>query len=479
MALEMHPNRLNEELARLGKALIAQLFVLFKTSFNYSEGHAAIDQPISNLLKVVQEILRRNQEATLRAQGGSLLLGELRLKPDIASLEAGRFVLEEMKRHLVGGISFGAGVTADDLLRFVYAFRDQDAVASTDAYANLLLRMQQRMVANIEVEVQGVERVVDLENLKTVKLQETRRNPGLLYKKALRAMDEVIDNARTGQTLRLRGAKRVVQQMIDLLSNQQVGLLGLTAMRSRDSRTQNHAVNVCILSLVMGSRLGMSKFHLCELGMAALLHDIGKAEISPEILDKPGELTPIERQTLENHPVFGVRKIMMCKGLDAMSSRIITGVFEHHLLADFSGYPRCPSKRLSLFGRIISIADSYDGLTSSRANGRTRLPPDQAVAAMLREAGKAYDQGLLKLFINCVGKYGIGSLLLLDSNELAVVVKNNPVTWENPRVRIIADSHGREVDGEAVDLAHARPHRTIAAVLSPHLFNLDVSRYFT
>jgi len=333
-------------------------------------------------------------------------------------------------------------------------------------------------VTNIEVEVQGVERVVDLENLKTVRLQETKRNPGLLYKKALSAMDEVMDNARTGQTLRLRGAKRVVQQMIDLLSNQQVGLLGLTAMRSHDSRTQNHAVNVCILSLVMGSRLGMSKFHLCELGMAALLHDIGKAEISPEILDKPGELTPLERRTLESHPVFGVRKIMMCKGLDAMSSRIITGVFEHHLLADFSGYPRCPSKRLSLFGRIISIADSYDGLTSSRANGRTSLPPDQAVAAMLGEAGKAYDQGLLKLFINCVGKYGIGSLLLLDSNELAVVVKNNPVTWENPRVRIIADSAGREADGEVVDLAHAKPPRTIAAVLSPHLFKLDVSRYF-
>ena len=222
--------------------------------------------------------------------------------------------------------------------------------------------------------------------------------------------------------------------MIDLLPNNEPSLLGLTTIRSSGRNEQNHAVNVCLLSLVMGRRLGMSKFHLCELGMAALFHDIGKTDIPGDILDKPGELTPQELQTLETHPLYGVKKIMKFKGLDVMSSRIITGVFEHHLLADFSGYPRFPYKRLSLFGRIISIADCYDGLTSSPVHGRAPFPPDKAIRFMLTRAGKAYDRGLLKLFVNCVGIYGIGSLLLLDSNELAVVVENNPSMRENPRI---------------------------------------------
>jgi hypothetical protein len=174
-----------------------------------------------------------------------------------------------------------------------------------------------------------------------------------------------------------------------------------------------------------------------------------------------------------------VKKIMKLKGLDVMTSRIITGVFEHHLLADFSGYPRFPYKRLSLLGRIISIADCYDGLIAPRVSGRNPYPPEKALRFMLTQAGKAYDQGLLKLFINCIGMHGIGSLLLLDSNELAVVVENNPdpALWDNPRVRIIADSEGNEVNGDVLDLARPEPARMIIATLDPHRYKLDVSRY--
>jgi len=487
MALEMSPYRLNDELGRLGKALVAQLFVLFKTSLNYSEGHAALDAPVANVLKVVREIQHTNEEAALRVMGGHLYLAEQRLKHDAAGFEASRFVMEEMKRHLVGGISFNLAVNADDIRRFVYALRAVDGVPSPDTYAEFLERMQQRMIVNIEVETvpeegESVEIGQGRLNLKlaTGKLESGKLKAKVLYQKALTAMDEVMANARAGQTLRLREPKRVVQRMIDLLASHEATLLGLTTMRCHEAYTENHAVNVCILSLVMGRRLGMSKFHLCELGMAALFHDIGKADIARAILDKPGELSPQEQQTLEGHPLYGVQKIMKLKGLDAMTARIITGVFEHHLLADFSGYPRFSYRRLSLLGRIIGIADCYDGLTSSRVSGRTPHAPAKALRVMIAGAGKAYDKGLLKLFVNCVGIHGIGSLLLLDSRELAVVVENNPdpALWDNPRVKIIADADGREVDGEVVDLALPQRARMILANLDPHPFSLDVSRYF-
>lgn len=487
MTLEMNPYRLQDELARLGKALVAQLFVLLKTSLNYSEGHAALDAPVANVLKVVREIFATKEEATLRVRSGHLYLAEVRLKQDAAGFEAGRVVMEEMKRHLVGGISFNLAVTAKDLRRFVYAMREADEVPSPDTYTEFLRRLQQRMIVNIEVETvqeegEGFDLGSDKLNLKlsSGKHENGKLKAKVLYQKAITVMDEVMENVRAGQPLRLREPKRVVQRLIDLLSSHESILLGLTTMRCNVAYTENHPVNVCLLSLVMGKRLGMSKFQLCELGMAALLHDIGKAGIAREILDKPEELSAQEQQTLEEHPLHGVKKIMKLKGLDVMTSRIITGVFEHHLLADLSGYPRLPYQRLSLLGRIISIADRYDGLTSARVSGRTPSAPAKALKLMISEAGKAYDQGLLKLFINCIGIHGIGSLLLLDSRELAVVMENHqdPAQWDNPRVKIIADADGREVDGAVVDLALSEPPRMILANLDPHPFNLDVSRYF-
>lgn len=478
MALEMSPQVLKEETALLGKTLVAQLFILFKTSQNYSEGHAALNLPVANVLKVVLEILRRNEEASLRVKGRSFMVGEIRLKLDFVGFDASRYVMEEMKRHLVGGICFSRGVTGDDLRRLVYAFREVGSVPAPDNYMRIQERMQQRMISNIEVEALPEE--VETVGSGRERLQDGNLKARLLFRKALSAMDEVMRHAAAGQPLRLRESKRVVQHIIDLLATNESSLLGLTALSGQDGCAQNHAVNVCILSLVLGRRFAMSKLHLCELGMTGLLHDIGKAGISRQILDKPGPLSPQEQQTLEAHTVYGVKKIMRLKSLDALSCRIITGIFEHHLLADYSGYPRFPYQRLGLSGTIISIADGYDGLTSSRVGGRKLFPTDQALRFMLTRAGKAYDPGLLKLFINCVGVHGIGSLLLLDSKELAVVVRNHPdpAMWDHPRIKIIADAGGREVDGEVVDLSRPEPSRMIIANLDRHNFNLDVARYF-
>jgi len=183
---------------------------------------------------------------------------------------------------------------------------------------------------------------------------------------------------------------------------------------------------------------------------------------------------------MQRHPLFGVKKLMRLKGLDALCARIITGAFEHHLNCDFSGYPKVPYKRMSLFGKIISIADCYDGLTSSRVYSKVPHPPDRALKLMLTKTGKVYDTVLMKVFINCVGIYPIGTLLLLNTRELAVVMENNPdpEKWNAPKVRIITDRQGNElVDGTLVDLAD--PHNgTIVKTLDHNLYKIDLSRYF-
>lgn len=468
---------LNQELGRLGKMLVAQLFVLLKTSLNYSEGHAAIHPPAAHVLKVVREIQRRNEEAALTVKGGHLYLGELRLKLDASRFEASRFVMQELRQHLIGSIHFRRAVTVAELASFAYALHELDGEQSSDSYERVLQSMQQRGLVNVEVESFPEE--VEIPEIDRDKLRDDRLKARMLYRKGVRIMEEVMQSVAAGHPLRLRTPKRVVQHLIDLLLRQESILLGLTTTRRQESYAANHPMNVCLLSLAMGKRLGFSKFHLCELGMAALFHDIGKAELPRDILDSGVELTPEQEQAMHWHPIVGVKKMMQLKGLDLFTSRLIVGIFEHHLRTDLSGYPRLTYKRLSLFGRIIGLADSYDGLTSSWVNGRTPYPPDQALRYLLSRAGKQYDPALLKLLINCVGIYGIGTVLLLESGELAVVVQNNPeqARWEYPLVRIISDRDGIEVNGETVDLAEAGEGRAIAASVDPAPFHLDVSAY--
>ncbi|MBJ6748930.1 HD-GYP domain-containing protein [Geomonas anaerohicana] len=479
MVLERDREPAGDELARLGKTLVSHFFVLLKSSVNYGAGHAAVVQRVGNLLEVLRAISGQHDDAALVLKSGHLYLGEFRLRPDIASFEGPRYIMELMRRHHLGSITFGPGVTSTDLQRFVYLLQEPQE-DETDCFQRLVDAVQQRGIGNLELDVLREDEVLSITpQLKRLRSAGDKVRP--LYRKLLTTMDEVAAEVASGRRLRLRESKRVVQQIVDLLYTHEADLLGLSTMRSHDSSSQHHAANVCILSLVVGKRLGMNKFHLCELGLAALFHDIGNCDVPVEILDKAGELSPDERALMEKHPLYGVRKVMKLKGLDDLTARIITGIFEHHLMADFSGYPRLGYRKLGLLGRIISIADSYDGLTSSRISGRTAYPPHKALRVMLSQSGKSYDQALLKVFVGCVGIHPVGSLLLLDDKDIAVVVGNSedPAQWDNPLVRIIADREGRETEGgEVIALGSPGSPQTITAVLDPYLYDLDVSRYF-
>ena len=471
--------QLDRELIRIGRALTTHFFVLLKTAQNYREGHAALNAPLNNVMRTIKEIQKRGEEASFSLRRGYLLVGEVRVKPDGTCVEAFNFVIGELRRYLIGGISFLPEVTCEELSKFVYIFNELEPIPSPQTYHKFIEMMHRRMVVNIEMATLG-EDEDEFDEIDDSELMDNRIRSKKIYSHTMSAISEVMEHAKLGQTLRFRKSKRVVQLLIDQLLAAETNLVGLTTIRCHDEYTYNHSVNVCILSLAIGQRIGLSKQKLCELGMAALFHDIGKSEIPLAILNKPSEFSREEWEVMQKHPLYGVKKLMKLKGLDALSARIIAGAFEHHLYCDFSGYPRLPYKRLSLFGRIISIADCYDGVTSSRVYSRIPQPPDKALRFLLSRSGKIYDPILLKLFVNCIGIYPIGTLLLLDSQELCVVMENNPnpEKWNSPRVKIIADAKGAEVNGAIIDLADPKCGHSIRETLDPNQYKIDVSSYF-
>jgi HD-GYP domain-containing protein (c-di-GMP phosphodiesterase class II) len=466
----------SREITELGRALIYQLFVLMKTSKNYREGHSAMKLPAARLLKTVRDIKASGEEAALTLKGGYMLLGEQRLKPDASGFEGFKFLMSEMKRYFIGSINFTSSAKEADIGRLPYIFSEVEPIPSPQTFDKLSEMISRQGIEGIELEILPEEEKTEEDDT------DERERAKRLYSQTLAVASEVMENVKMGQTLKLRKAKRAIQGMVDQLLTAEINLIGLTTIHCHDEYTYNHSVNVCILSLAIGQRVGLNKETLCQLGIASLFHDMGKADVPLNILNKPSEFTPEEWAVMQRHPIYGVKTLMQIKGLDPLNTRVVAGAFEHHLNYDLSGYPKVPYRReMSLFGKIISIADCYDGLTSSRVYCRTPRTPDEAIRFMTERAGKVYDPVLMKLFVNCVGIYPIGSLLLLNTGELAVIVENNPDPdkWDKPRVKVISDAAKNEIEGYTIGLSDKTHGKSITKTLNPEKYKIDIGRYFT
>jgi HD-GYP domain-containing protein (c-di-GMP phosphodiesterase class II) len=205
----------------------------------------------------------------------------------------------------------------------------------------------------------------------------------------------------------------------------------------------------------MGKRIGLSRIPLSYLAICGLVHDLGKLNIPKGILNKPGKLTDEEFKEMKEHPIKSVSQIMKMQAPEDLKAKILLPPFEHHLKFDLSGYPQVQNKRsVSLFGRILAIADVFDALTSPRIYRPIAYSPDRVLAIMLKGSGKDFDPILLKVFINILGVYPVGTLLKLDTGELGLVVdcqKNGDLT--RPRIVLLVNDGGKFNKGKCVQLS--------------------------
>jgi HD-GYP domain-containing protein (c-di-GMP phosphodiesterase class II) len=287
---------------------------------------------------------------------------------------------------------------------------------------------------------------------------------------------------RSGEKINIKKAKRVVESMVDHILEQENLLVGMTAIKEYDEYTYHHSVNVSILSIALGQRLGLNKKILTELGLVALFHDMGKIDVPSELLNKATNFTEDEWRLIRMHPIWGVKAILKIRGVDTTSVRSSIVAFEHHLNYDLSGYPRVRKYgELDFYSRLVSLADQYDAMTSSRVYSRIPLSPDKALSIMMERAGSQLDPLLFKFFINMVGVFPIGTLVMLDTKELGLVYESNVVFADRPRVLIIIDSNGLRVSGPVVNLTEkdetGRYYRSIVKTLDPNKYKINLAEY--
>ena len=248
-------------------------------------------------------------------------------------------------------------------------------------------------------------------------------------KKAMRTYGYAMNSLQTlsvklsaGRYAGIGKAVHLVQNMVDLIMDDDNVLLGLSTIRDYDDYTFTHSVNVAILSICLGNRIGLSRTLLGKLGLSGLFHDLGKIDVPLEILNKPDRLSEEERAELQKHSLNSVRRIIRLRASFDKKADILLPPFEHHLKFDLSGYPKTPRKKpLSLLGRIVAIADVYDAITSQRIYRARFLSPDQALGLMLKGAGTDFDPILLKVFVNMLGVYPLGTILKFEDGEMGMV----------------------------------------------------------
>lgn len=257
---------------------------------------------------------------------------------------------------------------------------------------------------------------------------------------AVDLVKNMMNNYHFSSSLDVENVKKTVNNIIDeLLENSDI-LYNLSEIKSVDDYTFEHSVNVCILSLITGIGLGFDIQRLRELGCGAIMHDIGKLCIPNEILKKPSQLTVDEFEEIKKHTVFGYDMLKRSKKVSLVSAYI---AFGHHERFDGSGYPlQLKSENIQICARIVAIADVYDALTSDRVY-RKKLKPNEVYEYITSLGVNHFDPRVIESFVKYVTIYPVGTGVLLNTKERALVVRDNRAMPTRPVIRIVYDCDGK------------------------------------
>ncbi|MDD5297300.1 MAG: HD-GYP domain-containing protein [Rhodocyclaceae bacterium] len=269
--------------------------------------------------------------------------------------------------------------------------------------------------------------------------------------KAKTAVSFMFREARMGHALDTADALPLVEQISDSVMRNPGAIISLARLKTKDDYTYMHSVAVCALMVALSRQLGLSPDETRQAGMAGLLHDIGKMDIPPTILNKPGRLTDKEFDIVKSHPKAGHHMLLAGKGVDSVSLDVC---LHHHEKMDGSGYPdRLSAEGISLFARMGAVCDVYDAITSDRVY-KEGWQPAEALRKMAEWQKGHFDEAIFQAFVKSVGIYPVGSLVRLESGRLGVVVDQSEKSLLYPKVRVFFSARRHSfLPPELIDLS--------------------------
>ena len=464
-----------------GRDFLVHLYTALRSLKLYPVENEQVQRALDEVTSSASRLLEIEDELEVRVAGEFIFVNSTRLRLDMDNFASFSHVLTTLRQSGVGVMRVGLQVDRREWQVFISLLL---TFATREASENKLFELQQKMlqggVGRIVVEA-PVEADEDLEDEEKAKEVAKRT-----YERTVAVTKEVVNSVRMGRSASVKKVKRAVQGIVDQVLKNEVSMVGLTTIRDYDEYTFVHSVNVTIFSVSIGKRLGLTKLQLFDLGLAALFHDVGKSRVPIEVLNKAGSLDDDEWRIMQAHPWLGVLTLFGLRGYGEIPYRSMIAAYEHHMKVDLTGYPRSlRSRNLSVYSKIISVADAFDAATSRRAYQTVPLQPADVLKEMWENPRRGQDPVLVKAFINLTGVYPVGTAVILDTYEIGIVHGANPdpAQLHRPIIRVVMTSDGQSLgDGFLTDLTDSKGdgtfQRSIIKVTDPDKYGIKPSDYF-
>jgi HD-GYP domain-containing protein (c-di-GMP phosphodiesterase class II) len=473
------PNGGDSYIRRAGRSLIYAYHAALRAVKLYPVENAAVQRALADLTSLAREIISAEGELEIRTSGEFIYVNATRLRLDLDNYASFSLLLSLCRRSGLGVQHIDATVTARDWMVFLSLLQGAPGNEEPEQRFESLLSKLDAAAVRAFTLAPPVERDDDQNEKAKERAKRT-------YAQSVAVTKDLMTAVRFGKSPNIKKIKRVVQGIVDQILNEETSLVGLTAIRDYDEYTFTHSVNVCIFSVALGKRLGLTKLQLYDLGMAALFHDIGKSRVPADVLNKTEKLTDDEWRMIAAHPWMGVLCLFQLRGTQDLHYRAMLVAHEHHMKIDLTGYPRpIRERQLSVYSKIVAIADGFDAATSRRSYQTEPLNPADVVKEMRDNARRGMDPVIVKAFVNLTGIYPVGTLVVLDTFEFGLVHAPNPIAemLSRPIVRIVSDDKGNVLfPGYLVDLADRGQDgmfkRTIIKTEQPERYGIRVGDYF-
>lgn len=429
----------------------------------YDESHPLLKGNLQRLIDIIANAVKEDSEFSLVVKNWYIYIGGERIRIHTMNFVYVKTILDLFKKRNIGGFIIKEELDILELLNFL-------RILHTDG---LKKEHIEKELANGGLE----EKINILPLMQKGEILDPKQRVKAVYFETI----GLVKNIAMAKDMRKMRTKLSVgvYYLIDTLKTSEQLLMGLTVVKNYDNYLYNHSVNVAILSLAMGVRLGLKTNELIVLGQAALLHDIGMSALPKEIVNKPSVLTPDEWDIIRQHPLKGAELLCELLGVTEESAPVIIATLEHQRNYDKSGYPEfIQMEKQSIISRVVRLADYYDAVTTPRVYSPIPMSTSEALKHLIQGAGRVFDPILVKYFVNMVGIYPMGTLVFLNTGEWGIVIgqSKSKENFDKPIINIIKDSSGNDIRPQVVDLAFSE--KFIMKSDTPWKYGIDPAQYF-
>jgi putative nucleotidyltransferase with HDIG domain len=433
-----------------------------RSSELYTPTHPIVQRASAAFGHACDELLQESATIIIGFLDGEVVVNDFRLPKANATLTG---LVRDMRERDIEKVTLARGLDANDLRVLIEEFRDKETRRP----------LGDRLIAR------GVKRItvgrvaIEDEPGDEVGMAAARQ----IYAQAVTGAEQIWSATKAGEQPDPSGARTIIDSLSKLVYQDRTSLMALTALKRHDSYTFTHMVNVTALSMALARSLNLDGPMLREFGFAALMHDIGKVHTPPEVLNKPDKLTKEEFEIMKRHVIDGAHILRRTPEVPALAPVV---AFEHHLKMDLTGYPEnVGSRTLNLCTMVVTVVDVFDALRSNRVY-RAGMATDRIKAIMQQQDGTAFNRTLLRRFVNMMGLFPVGTLVRLNSDQLAVVTREQPDDPFRPQVKLIQDAHGAALEHPVLANTWERDERgdfplAIVEAVDPEGLGIDPLKY--